>query len=258
MIETIQIDGPSGRISAELLLPEAFDKAHGRCGLVMLMHGFLGSKRGAPLLFLSRILLAQGYAVLRFDFDGYGESDGAEQDNTVPGMIDDAQAVWAYASALSFVDRIILIGHSQGGVVAGMLAGRLEKAGTPPVALILLAPALILKEYARRGRFFSIRCNPADPPATINLYGFHMGREYILSAQTLPIEEESAWFTGPVCLIHGTWDGIVPHSCSKRYDELYARSELHLLRRTGHLFLFCRHLVCRLILTFLDVRSKQL
>ena len=210
MIETIQIDGPSGRISAELLLPEAFDKAHGRCGLVMLMHGFLGSKRGAPLLFLSRILLAQGYAVLRFDFDGYGESDGAEQDNT------------------------------------------------PPVALILLAPALILKEYARRGRFFSIRCNPADPPATINLYGFQMGREYILSAQTLPIEEESAWFTGPVCLIHGTWDGIVPHSCSKRYDELYARSELHLLRRTGHLFLFCRHLVRRLILTFLDVRAKQL
>ena len=138
------------------------------------------------------------------------------------------------------------------GVVAGMLAGRLEKAGTPPVALILLAPALILKEYARRGRFFSIRCNPADPPATINLYGFQMGREYILSAQTLPIEEESAWFTGPVCLIHGTWDGIVPHSCSKRYDELYARSELHLLRRTGHLFLFCRHLVRRLILTFLS------
>ena len=164
MTEAFRIAGPSGSISAELLLPDAFDKACGRCRLVILMHGFLGSKRGAPLLFLSRILLAQGYSVLRFDFDGYGESDGAEQDNTVPGMIADAQAVWAYASALPFVDRIILIGHSQGGVVASMLAGRLEKAGTPPAALILLAPALILREYARRGRFFSIRCNPADPP----------------------------------------------------------------------------------------------
>ena len=163
-------------------------------------------------------------------------------------MILDARAVWDYASALPYVHRIVLLGHSQGGVVAGMLAGRLEKAGTPPAALIQLAPASILKEYARQGRFLSAHCDPVNPPDSINVYGFKLGREYILSAQTLLIEEESAWYTGPVCLLHG--------SCSERYNQLYRHSEFHRIRGTEHLFLFHRRKVRHLILEFLS-REKQ-
>lgn len=251
MVDAFSIKGPSGNISAEMLLPRAFDKEHGRCELVILMHGFLGAMKAAPLGFLSRMLVKHGYAVLRFDFDGYGKSEGAQQDNTVPKMIEDAKAVWEYASKLPFIDRIILLGHSQGGVVAGMLAGRLEKAGTPPAALIQLAPASILKEHACKGRFLSVRCDPVNPPETINVYGFKMGREYILTAQTLPIEEESSWFSGPVRLLHGTWDPIVPISCSERYQNLYMNSILHIIRGTEHLFLFHRHRVRRLIIDFL-------
>lgn len=252
MIDALSINGPSGNISAEMLLPRSFDKEHDCCDLVILMHGFLGSKKAAPLGFLSRMLVKHGYAVLRFDFDGYGKSEGAQQDNTVPKMIEDAKAVWEYVSALPFVDRIVLLGHSQGGVVAGMLAGRLEKAGTPPAGLIQLAPASILKEYASKGRFFSVRCNPKNPPETINVYGFKMGREYILSAQTLPIKEESSWYTGPVCLLQGTWDPIVPISCSERYQKLYTNSVLHIIRGTDHLLLFHRHTVRLKILEYLE------
>ena len=251
MIDALSIKGPSGNISAEMLLPRSFDKEHDRCVLVILMHGFLGSMKAAPLGFLSRMLVKHGYTVLRFDFDGYGKSEGAQQDNTVPKMIEDAKAVWEYASALPFVNRIVLLGHSQGGVVAGMLAGRLEKTGTPPAELIQLAPASILKEYASKGKFLSARCNPKNPPETINVYGFEMGREYILSAQTLPIEEESSCFTGPVCLIQGNWDPIVPISCSERYQKLYTNCVLHIIRGTDHLFLFHRHMVSRLIIGFL-------
>ena len=256
MVDSIHIKGPLGNLSAEMLFPEGFDQENGHCELVILMHGFLGSKKAAPLGFLARMLVKQGYAVLRFDFDGYGKSEGAQATNTVPGMIQDARAVWDYASALPYVHRIVLLGHSQGGVVAGMLAGRLEKAGTPPSALIQLAPASILKEYARQGRFLSAHCDPVDPPDSINVYGFKLGREYILSAQTLPIEEESAWYTGPVCLLHGTSDRIVPISYSERYHQLYRHSEFHRLRGTEHLFLFHRRKVRHLILEFLS-REKQ-
>jgi dipeptidyl aminopeptidase/acylaminoacyl peptidase len=251
MIDALTFKGPSGNISAEMLLPRTFDKEHDLCKLVILMHGFLGSMKAAPLGFLSRMLVKHGYAVLRFDFDGYGKSEGAQQENTVPKMIEDAKAVWEYASRLPFIDRIILLGHSQGGVVAGMLAGRLEKAGTPPAGLIQLAPASILKEYASKGKFLSVRCNPKNPPETISVYGFKMGREYILSAQTLPIKEESSWYTGPVCLIHGTRDKIVPLRCSKEYDALYRNSELHIIYGTEHVFLFHRHTVRRLVLDYL-------
>ena len=251
MVDTIHIKGPLGSLSAEMLLPKGFDRENGRCELVILLHGFLGSKKAAPLRFLARMLVEQGYAVLRFDFDGYGKSEGAQVTNTVPGMIQDAMAVWTYASTLPYVNRIILLGHSQGGVVAGMLAGRLEKAGTPPAALIQLAPASVLKEYASQGRFLSVHCDPVNPPDSINVYGFKMGRDYILTAQTLPIEEESAWYTGPVCLLHGTMDRIVPLSCSERYNQIYQNSEFHRIRGTDHLFLFHRRTVRQLILEFI-------
>ena len=254
MIDALTIKGPSGNISAEMLLPRTFDKERDRCELVILMHGFLGSMKAAPLGFLSRMLVKHGYAVLRFDFDGYGKSEGAQQENTVPKMIEDAKAVWEYASDLSYIDQIILLGHSQGGVVAGMLAGRLEKAGAPPAGLIQLAPALILKEYTCKGRFLLVRCDPLNPPETINVYGFKMGREYILSAQTLQIEEESSWYTGPVCLLHGTWDPIVPVACSERYKALWHNCEFHLIRKTEHLFLFRRRNVRRLILEFVKTK----
>ena len=249
--DRIQIQAPSGNLAAELSLPQGFNREQDRCTLVITMHGFLGGKDKVPMKFLRRELVKEGYAVLRFDFDGYGDSDGTEQENTVPKMIEDAQAVWDYASGLPFVDRIVILGHSQGGVVAGMLAGRLEKAGTPPAALIQMAPASVLKEYAQRGRFFTARCNPENPPETIPVYGFKMGREYITTAQTLPIEEESSCYTGPVCLIHGTWDGIVPISCSESYDNLYQNSEFHRIKGTDHLFLFRRGQVRKIILDFL-------
>ena len=251
MTETFHINGPSGNIAAELLLPQSFDRENDRCNLVILMHGFLCTRKAILIGFLSRFLVREGYAVLRFDFDGYGESDGKQEANTVPGMIQDANAVWEYAATLPFVGRIILLGHSQGGVVAGMLAGRLEKTGTPPSALILLAPGSALKDFALRGRFLTARCNPADPPDTINLYGFRMGRNYILTAQTLPIEEESSWYTGPVCLLHGTLDHIIPISCSEGYHQSYQNSKFFRIRGAGHLFLFHHRKIRRLILDFL-------
>ena len=251
MKDTLQIKGPFGNLSAEMLFPQGFDREKDQCEMVILMHGFLGSKKAVPISFLSRFFIENGYAVLRFDFNGYGKSEDAQIANTVPGMIQDAMAVWTYASTLPYVNRIILLGHSQGGVVAGMLAGRLEKAGTPPAALIQLAPASVLKEYASQGRFLSVHCDPVNPPDSINVYGFKMGRDYILTAQTLPIEEESAWYTGPVCLLHGTMDRIVPLSCSERYNQIYQNSEFHRIRGTDHLFLFHRRTVRQLILDFI-------
>lgn len=251
MAETFQIQGPVGKIETQLLLPRSFDLEHGRCDLVILMHGFLGSMTGAPMGFLGRMLPKYGYAVLRFDFDGYGKSDGTQEGNTVPKMIEDAEAIYRYAQTLPFVNRIILLGHSQGGVVAGMLAGRLEKAGMAPQGLILLAPASVLKDFAIKGRFFTARCNPQDPPEKVNVYGFNIGREYILSAQTLPIEEESSWFSGPVLLLQGTQDPVVPPVYSERYHALYRSSELHFLRGAGHIFLFFRMSLRRQILAFL-------
>ena len=50
MVNSIHIKGPLGSLSAEMLLPKGFDRENGRCELVILLHGFLGSKKAAPRL----------------------------------------------------------------------------------------------------------------------------------------------------------------------------------------------------------------
>ena len=94
--------------------------------LVILMHGFGGSmgKTDREILpVLNEKLLEAGFQTFRFDFDGHGSSDGAMKDMDILREILDAIAVLQYAERLPHAGKISLMGHSQGGVVASMLAG---------------------------------------------------------------------------------------------------------------------------------------
>ena len=50
-----------------------------------------------------------------------------------------------------------------------------------------------------------------------------LGREYILTTQELDIYGTAKAYTGPVRLIHGSKDTIVPMSCSEKFVETYAQ-----------------------------------
>lgn len=50
---------------------------------------------------------------------------------------------------------------------------------------------------------------------------FANAREYLLSTQELDIYGTTKAYTGPVRLIHGSKDTIVPLSCSERFVETY-------------------------------------
>ena len=138
-----------------------------------------------------------------------------------------------YAKKLEYVSEIVIAGHSQGGVVAGMAAGKRPEDVS---ALVLLAPAAVLKENALNGTVLGVEFDPEQLPDSIGVFGQEIGRGYLEDAQTLPIWEESKKFTGPVCIINGQEDEIVPVSVGERYHELYPGSELHVLDGTGHTF----------------------
>jgi pimeloyl-ACP methyl ester carboxylesterase len=74
---------------------------------------------------LTRVLLAQGAAVLLFDYRGYGHSDGKLSEE---GTYADAQAVHAWLSRRGFA-RIVAFGESLGGAIATELALRESLAG---------------------------------------------------------------------------------------------------------------------------------
>ena len=126
------VRGPEGGIAFEVTLPDGFDTAKDSCPMVILMHGIFSSKDYGPMPQLARGLAKAGIASIRFDFDGHGRSEGRKQDMTIEKELADARAVWNYVQSLPYVSAVGLLGHSQGGVVASMTAGRWQlKAAMP-------------------------------------------------------------------------------------------------------------------------------
>ena len=216
------IRGPEGKIAYKITMPEGFDSTKDHCPMVILMHGIFSSKDFIPMPQLAKGLAKAGIASIRFDFDGHGKSDGRKQDMTIEKELADARAVWDYVQSLPYVNGVGLLGHSQGGVVASMAAGRLAAENIMPAGVVLIAPGSVIKEACQGGKFFNARFDPKDPPEYIRCWGLYkLGREYLVTTQQLDIYGIAAAYQGPVILLHGDRDGIVPMWCSERYLEAY-------------------------------------
>lgn len=82
-----------------------------------------------PFLVLSDHLTRNGYAVLRFDDRGVGESEGDFKSATTEDFAKDVLAAVEYLKTRNEIDhsRIGLIGHSEGGIIAPMAAIQNDK-----------------------------------------------------------------------------------------------------------------------------------
>ena len=232
-----KVYGPQGGIAMDITLPKGFDPETGKCPMVILMHGIFSSGNIVPMPALARELADAGIASIRFDFGGHWRSEGEMQHMTIGNEIADALAMWEYAKSLPYVSGIALLGHSQGGVVASMTAGILESRGEKSAGLVLIAPGSVVQDACRNGRFFGAEFNPADPPEYVKCFGvMKLGREYILTTQELDIYGTAKAYTGPVRLIHGSKDSIVPMSCSEKFVETYGdRAELIVVDGENHM-----------------------
>lgn len=50
---------------------------------------------------------------------------------------------------------------------------------------------------------------------------YRLGREYLVNTQQLDIYGTAAAYSGPVLLLHGNRDSIVPSWCSERFKHTY-------------------------------------
>ncbi|WP_231390695.1 alpha/beta hydrolase family protein [Segatella baroniae] len=231
-IENFTLQGSKGKLAATLQAPKL--KSGEKVRLVVICHGF-GSNKERPLLkAIADSLQSKGIASIRFDFNGCGKSEGKFQDMTVLNEIEDAKDVVAYALTLPWVSDISMVGHSQGGVVTSMVAGQLKGSIR---SIALCAPAAVLRDDALRGSTQGSIYDPHHIPEYVDSpRGLRIGRDYFMTAQTLPIYETARQYTGPVLLVHGTWDVIVPYTYSEHYHEVYQNSELRLLAGVDHSF----------------------
>lgn len=75
-----------------------------------------------PFLVLADALTRHGYATLRYDHPGIGGSNGEAAAVTFEGRVADARCAVRHLASQPGIDRVILVGHSEGALVAFALA----------------------------------------------------------------------------------------------------------------------------------------
>lgn len=195
---------------------------------IIISHGFTGSKDRQRFVALSEILAGEGFAVLRFDFGGCGESE--DREITLKHQVDDLKFAIKYLKDRGYRD-IGLLGHSLGGLISAMCYNVHVK------AIVLWAPVtkareslLIQKQelkqelsdkgylmYERNGREFKLPQEYFDERKAIN-------QEGVLSKVKCP-----------VLIVHGNMDDTVSIENSKDAMQfLNKESRLEIIEGGDH------------------------
>jgi len=137
--ESVQIPGLGFNIAATITKPKSTTPAPA----VILIAGSGPTDRdetvaGIPVFgHVARDLVAAGYFVVRYDKRGVGQSGGRAESVTIADYAEDARQVLLWLERRKDVnkDRIALVGHSEGALVAMLLAGR-ERGKVAAMALL--------------------------------------------------------------------------------------------------------------------------
>ena len=169
------------RLNAKLDMPEGHG---GKCPLVIVIHGFTGHMEERHIIAVSETLNSIGFATLRVDMYGHGNSEGKFENHTLYKWLTNALTVIDYARSLDFVTDLYLCGHSQGGMTV-MLAGAMKHDVVK--GLIPLSPAWMIPEHARKGTLLGQDFDPDHIPEMLHGYGEKsqsLGGNYVRVAQT--------------------------------------------------------------------------
>ena len=146
--EEVRFRGASEEVTlAGTLTRPAFVAQGLRLPAVVLIHGSGPNDRDEtlyghkPFRMLAEVFNSAGYAVLRYDKRGVGESSGSLRGATLIDYAADAEAAFDYLRSRPDIDgsRIGLLGHSEGGMIAPLIAARRNDVAW----LVLLAPPTV-------------------------------------------------------------------------------------------------------------------
>lgn len=193
---------------------------------VLFSHGFGSNYR--ELMHHGDGFTENGLVCIFFDFCGGGMdsmSDGKMTDMTVLSEIEDLSELLNYVLTLSYVDEnhIYLQGESMGGFVSAYVAAQLPN---KIKGLVLWYPAFIIPDDSRT------RIEQNDNTC----FGIPLSPSFNTDAISIDIYSEIKKYHGPVKLIHGDKDPVVPLSYSIRAQEIYENVSLTVIPNAGHGF----------------------
>lgn len=162
---------------------------------------------------LARDLARAGYAVLRFDYRGEGESYGSIENTDVSTRLVDIQTAIIELSKRTKISKLCLLGFRIGAVFCLQIAEKLQIK-----RLILCEPVLDTKGYVKnliraniimqRDYFGKINKTEEgirkdlEAGSPVSVYGFHLNRNHIQQLEEIDMLSSAMKYTGKALIIY--------------------------------------------------------
>ncbi len=181
---------------------------------VIFAHCFTCTKNLIAVKNISRALISHGFAVLRFDFTGLGESDGDFADTNFSGNVSDL------VEASRFLEKnyrapTLLVGHSLGG--AAVLFAAAEIASVTAVATIGAPSNPVHVKHLFKSTIPEIK---QTGKAVVNLGGrdFTIKKQFLDDLETNSLARVIENMRKPILIMHSPQDDTVG---IKNAEEIY-------------------------------------
>ncbi len=203
----------------------------GKKGVAIVSHGFNGTHHFARDYFDT--LNGLGYTVYAFDFPCgslYSRSDNNTVNMSVIDEKNDLKAVVRHFLDKPDTDkeRMVLIGESQGGFVSALAAAELKDTVS---SLVLIYPAFCIPDnWSERYK------TEEEIPDTTNLWNVPLGKRFFTEIRDFDVYGTITGYEGPVQIIHGSKDPIVPLGYSEEAMKRYKNAHLGVIPGAGHGF----------------------
>lgn len=245
--EKVTFPGSAGQLSGTLQAPDGK-----RRGAVVLAHCFTCSKSLKVIRSLATGIEDGGYAVLRFDFTGLGESEGEFAQTTVTANISDIEAA-AHQLEHWGLAPIALVGHSLGGTATLLAAGNVPGARAVAGVAAPFSPDHVRQLFAED----DVEKALASGRVTVKISGraFQISASFFHDLETHCTPERLASLDRPLLVVHGTADTVVGIEEGERiFQEARQPRWFAAIPDADHLFMRPRHAerAAAAIVNFLD------
>lgn len=245
--EKVTFDGAGGRLSGTLQVPQGTPR-----GSVVLAHCFTCSKSLKVTRSLATGIEDGGYAVLRFDFTGLGESEGDFADTSVTSNIGDLEAAARLLEELG-LGQCAMIGHSLGGAATLLAAGNVPTVRAVAVVAAPFSPDHVRHLFSADDAEHAL----ASGRVTVKIAGrpFQISAQFFHDLERHCSPERIAALERPLLVVHGTADRVVG---IEEGERIFAAARqpcwFAAIPEADHLFVQQRHAerAAAAIVTFLD------
>jgi putative redox protein len=244
--ELVSFEGDAGQLSGTLHVPHSSATVG-----VVLAHCFTCSRSLKITRSLATGIEDGGYAVLRFDFTGLGDSDGEFDSTSVTTNVSDIVAAARYLRKRGY-EQIVLAGHSLGGAATLLAADAVPDAQ----AIVAVAAPFSVEHVRHLFAEQDIDRARSEGRITVSIAGreFQISRAFFDDLEAHCSPERIAALARPLLVVHGSADRVVGIEEGERIFAAARQPRWFAsVPEANHLFTHERHAraAARAIVTFL-------